>query len=266
MSTNIVEIYIWNPQGFNSEVAALTFNNVGHVSLMVGDFYISHRPLNISQSVLETENDNNLHQSYQHNVSMLDFTKRYIFLEPVDEATPITYKKECDNRGEPHIIITLSSSKYFNNKTILDKYNKRTRNYHPLTNNCSSVVAEAILSSLDSKYAKEIRDIVMLQNREFDISQQENNGLNKGIIHMTRMNPKYFAAAAGVALLYVLTKALYFGGYAAVISIINTWVKHIWTPKNIIFLCKNLRDNSDIDCKIEEGAESEWGILKGFMK
>ena len=148
-----VIIYIWNPQHISSEVSAALYSNVGHVSMSIkNNIYISHRPQQEenNEELYELEKYAQKHEkNFYVNYRMIDLSKKYLIMKPVREAdsTNYNYEKECTAKSRNADITAKIEG--LNEDKMLEYYEKRNKTYHPLTQNCSEIVAKMIISSLD---------------------------------------------------------------------------------------------------------------------
>jgi hypothetical protein len=173
-----VKLYIWYPKAFNSSgLSAFTFNDVGHVSMQIGNIYISHRPklqndnnndisnlptlennntrtyfieyilqslLSMEQRPIKTENISPLQRSNK------DTTKKYVNIEPVPSADSrnFSYSKEARVKGR---LADRTIEIYGLDEDRMLTYYETVRGseYHAIKNNCSTLIANVIRSSLN---------------------------------------------------------------------------------------------------------------------
>ncbi|WP_445630177.1 hypothetical protein [Nostoc sp. DSM 114167] len=173
-----VKVYIWYPKAFRSSgLSALTFSDVGHVSMQINNIYISHRPSlenNINtdisyrpilennnarthlieyalQSLLSSESDSiKVEDVSPVQISEKDTTKKYVNVDlvPSADSTNYSYYQECKDKGrQADRTIELAD---FNEHKMLTYYQTvQGSMYHAISNNCSTFIANVIRSSLD---------------------------------------------------------------------------------------------------------------------
>ena len=206
-----VIIYIWNPTEFNSEMSAILASDVGHVSMLIKDTYISHRACEDSP---EKEKINKIEKLIQ-NSSDFDYTKKYTLIKSVKASQNIlTYKKEVEqirkrSADEIYKIIGLNEDEMLK---FWQEGNLKLR-YHPMNQNCSTIIAEIIFASCNSFTKSKLEKKLF---NDFNFFQKKHDIVPGYLRNFTGSYPSFICS--------------------------NTWMKLLSTPGKILCLIKNLPD------------------------
>ncbi|MBD2207846.1 hypothetical protein H6G33_36425 [Calothrix sp. FACHB-1219] len=167
-----VKVYFWRPGLLKSSgLSAFLLRDVGHVSIEINNNYISHRPslennnntqthlieyalqyAFLSESINNDDDDDikSLSLTDHNKTSNKDYSKKYVTLNAVESAakTNFNYYQECSAKGRSadRVIVIPNLNEY----KMLEYYKTQQRSmYHPISNNCSTFVANVIRSSLN---------------------------------------------------------------------------------------------------------------------
>jgi tetratricopeptide (TPR) repeat protein len=127
----VVKVHVWEPEADSSLGSALTLQRVGHAAIQIGTIYVSFYPSKACAVVLE----------------VLDIKPEVFGLE--------NYKlqacwEDLVTKGKPDHTIELQQ---LNEEAMLQKWSriKAYARYHPISNNCSSIVYQLLLHGWENR-------------------------------------------------------------------------------------------------------------------
>lgn len=137
-----------------------------------------------------------------------DVFKKYIILESVPSAdsTDYTYEKEVIDRKRKHKLLKING---LNEDIMLDYYNSlKTPKYHPLTNNCSTFIADIIRKSLNcsSEYSSFCS---FCSKRYASESLKSDNKLKNFFTYLKEVNSSAFIFGILLVLVSISTGGLF---------------------------------------------------------
>ncbi len=230
----IVKVYIWYPKVGNSEISAALASDVGHVSISLGNTYISHRPMPEGDSDNSTVDEINraekLVQLSESDSEISDDTKQYISLKAVSSTSSLgfqdNYSLEKERKGrEADIVYKIYGLKI---DKMLATYRERAPalKYHPIKENCSKIVAEILLASFDENTASELRERAIIRAGSSRGVALALKNLPKLLSKPKLLNPSWYGQIVFMSLAsWILTK-----------SIPGLWMEFVWTPHQVGYL------------------------------
>ena len=237
-----VTVYIWKPAQISSEIAAVFFKDVGHVSINVKNIYISHRPYTKNENDTIYELEFFIQREFLLKDLDKDLTKIYVPMRSVDSCYKYStnYDEEVKNRSRSADLIYKIHG--INENEMINYYHENKKEYHPLNNNCSGIVASMIISSLDTKQ-KEIpliKNMLSNGNKDDETGKLIFNTLNI----FTKLTDTFLPFFYDGTILPILFR--YFFTTKGPQKLYDLWRSNIWTPDRINSLIKSLKEIDEL--------------------